>query len=101
MVKIYFLSFCFLFWFVPVIAQQSTIKLISVNFQNATVEQFVTELESKTGYAFYYHAVKFDSLRVTLSVTDKPLETVLDLAFSHKDFHYTIIQQQVFLTKGR
>ncbi|HEY5327235.1 MAG TPA: STN domain-containing protein, partial [Mucilaginibacter sp.] len=99
--KIYFLSFCFLFWFMPVIAQQNNIKQISVNFQNANAEQFVSELESKTGFNFFYDPIKFDSLRVTLNVTDKPLETVLDMAFGNNDFHYAIIHQQVFLTKGR
>ncbi len=82
-------------------AQQSNIKLITANFQNAKVEPFVIELELQTAFHFYYDAPKFDSLRVTLNVTDKPLETVLDLAFANKDFHYTIIRQEVFLTKGR
>ena len=90
-----------MFWFMPVIAQQSNIKLISVNFQNANAEQFVSDLESKTGFNFFYDPIKFDSLRVTLNVTDKPLETVLDMAFGNNDFHYAIIHQQVFLTKGR
>jgi carboxypeptidase-like protein len=101
MKKIYLLSFCFLFWFIPVIAQQSNVKLISVSFQNANAEQFATELGSKTGFDFYYDPVKFDSLRVTLNVTDKPLGTILDMAFNGKDFRYTIIGQQVFFTKGR
>ncbi len=101
MQKFYLVIFCFLFWFKPATAQQGNVKLISVDFQKAKVEPFVSELEAKTGFYFYYDPAKFDSLRVTLTVTDKPLETVLDMAFGDKDYHYTIIRQQVFLTKGR
>lgn len=88
-------------WFIPVSAQQGNTKLITANFQNAKIESFVSELETQTGYHFYYDPAKFDSLRVTLNVTGKPFEAVLDLAFANKDFHYTIIKQDVFLTKGR
>jgi len=81
-------------------AQQSN-KLISVNFQQATIAQFVNELESKSSYHFYYDPVQFDSLRVTVQANEKPLETILDMAFKNTDFHYAITQQQIFLTKGR
>ncbi|MDB4904801.1 MAG: TonB-dependent receptor [Mucilaginibacter sp.] len=82
-------------------AQQSTAKLISVNFQQATITQFISELESKSSYHFYYDRVQFDSLKITLQVNDKPIETILDLAFKNTDFYYAISQQQIFLTKGR
>jgi hypothetical protein len=101
MKKIYFLSFCFLVFFKLASAQNANKKMISANFQQAKIEQFVSELESKTDYHFYYNPAQFDSLKVTLQVTDKALETVLDMAFNNTDFHYAIIQQKVFLTKGR
>ncbi|MDF2433270.1 MAG: hypothetical protein JWP44_2901 [Mucilaginibacter sp.] len=81
--------------------QQTNNKLISGNFQQATIEQFVNGLESKTGYHFYYDPKSFDSLKVTLQVNDKPLETILDMAFKNSDYHYAISQNLVFLTKGR
>jgi hypothetical protein len=100
--KIYLLSFCLLFVLQIASAQQSNVKLISGNFQQATIAQFVSELESKSNFHFYYDPIQFDSLRVTLQVNDKPLEAVLDMAFKNSDFHYAITpQQQVFLTKGR
>lgn len=83
-------------------AQQNSEKLISVNFQQATIAQVVKDIELKSSYHFYYDPAQFDSLRVTLSISNKPLESVLDLAFSNTAFHYAITaQQQVFLTKGR
>ncbi|MGZ3750071.1 MAG: TonB-dependent receptor, partial [Mucilaginibacter sp.] len=101
MKKIYFLSFCFLVLFKLAHAQDGNKKLISVNFQQAKIDQVVSDLESKTGYHFYYNQVQFDSLKVTVQATDKTLETVLDMAFDKTDFHYAITGQQIFLTKGR
>jgi len=82
-------------------AQQNNAKLISVNVQKVTLGQFVNELESKSGYHFYYDPIPFDSLKITLQADQKPLETILDMAFKSTDFHYAIVQQEVFLTKGR
>ncbi|MCR8561625.1 TonB-dependent receptor [Mucilaginibacter sp. BJC16-A38] len=100
--RIYLAIFCFSVFLQAVSAQQNKTKLFSVNFQQATISQFVNELESKSSYHFYYDPALFDSLRVTLQVTDKPLGDVLDLAFKKTAFTYAISrQQQVFLTKGR
>lgn len=102
MKKFYFLGFCFLILFKLSYAQQNAAASISVNFQQANIGQFVTELEAKTGYRFYYDPIQFDSLKVTLQVNNKPIETVLSLAFKNTNFHYAITaQQQVFLTRGR
>lgn len=100
--RIYLAIFYFLVFLQAVSAQQGNTKLFSVNFQQATISQFVNELESKSNYHFYYDRAQFDSLRVTLQVTNKPLSEVLDLAFNKTSFTYAISkQQQVFLTKGR
>jgi hypothetical protein len=102
MKKIYFLSFCFLILIKLCQAQQGQVKSISVNFQQATIEQVVTELEAKSGFRFFYDPMQFDSLKVTLQLTDKPIETILSQAFKNTGFSFTITkQQQVFLTKGR
>ncbi|MBS1526320.1 MAG: carboxypeptidase-like regulatory domain-containing protein [Bacteroidetes bacterium] len=101
MKKIYLLSLCFVALFRMVSAQDSANKLISVDFSQAKIEQFVSDLESKTGYHFYYSPVQFDSLKVTLQASNKTLGQVLDMAFAKTDFHYTIKDQFVFLTKGR
>lgn len=75
---------------------------ISVNFQQSTIENVVTDLEGKTGYHFYYDPILFDSLRVTLQLNQQPLKRVLDEAFKDTRFRYTITaQQEVFLTKDR
>jgi hypothetical protein len=102
MKKIYFLSFCFLVLIKLCHAQQGQGKSISVNFQQATIDQFVTELEAKSGFHFFYDSMQFDSLKITLQVTDKPIETILGQAFKNTGFSFAITKgQQVFLTKGR
>src|SRR3569833_1714932 len=99
--KIYFASFCLLFFLHAVKAQQSNVKLFSVNFQQATISQVVNEIESKSSYHFYYDPAQFDSLRVTVQVTEKPLSSILDQAFKKTAFVYSISQCQVFITKNR
>ncbi|WP_184547731.1 TonB-dependent receptor [Mucilaginibacter sp. FT3.2] len=102
MKKIYFLSFCFLILLKMGHAQQITVRPVSVNFQQATIEQVVSDLETKTGYHFYYEPTLFDSLKVTLQLDNKPVETVLDAVFKNTAFRYAITaEHQVFFTKGR
>src|SRR6202008_3710146 len=101
MKKIFLLGFCFAILFKLASAQDVSKKTISVNFQQAPIAQFVSDLEAKTGYHFYYTPAQFDSLKVTLQLNDQPLEVVLNAAFQKTDFHFSIIDQNVFLTKGR
>ncbi|WP_243749183.1 TonB-dependent receptor [Mucilaginibacter agri] len=75
-------------------------KLITVDFKQATIGQVATDLQTKTGYHFYYDAAQFDSLRVTLQLTDKPLEAVLNQAFANTNYHFAITSDHdVFLTR--
>ncbi len=100
MKKIYFLSFCFALLFKLALAQDNG-KTISVSYQQAGIVQVVSDLESKTGYHFYYNPPQFDSLKVTLQATDRTLAAVLNMAFKGTDFNFTIKDQFVFLSKGR
>ena len=96
--KSFLLSSCFLLFLQIAVAQQ---KLISVNFQQATITQVVNDIESKTSYHFYYDPASFDSLKVTLQLNDKPIAAILEIAFQNTNFHYAVTGQQIFLTKGR
>ncbi|WP_299290253.1 TonB-dependent receptor [uncultured Mucilaginibacter sp.] len=96
---------CYLVFFLLILIKvafaQQPPKTFSVNFHGANIEQFVAELELKSGYHFYYNPVQFDSLKITLEVVNVPLQTILDRSFRNTNFHYAIVEQQVFLTKGR
>jgi hypothetical protein len=98
MKKLYLLSLCLTLVFKLASAQDKT---ISVNYQQAKIDQVVQDLESKTGYHFYYNPKQFDSLKVTLQATDKTLPVILNQAFHGTTFTFTIEDQNVFLTKGR
>ena len=96
----FYLSFFILIGLSLVLRAQNPDRLISVDFRQATISQVAADLTSKTGYHFYYDPVQFDSLRVTISLTDKPLAAVLDKLFENTAYHYVITgQQEVILTK--
>ena len=100
MKHLYLVIILSLFFAKGVLAQNN--PLINVDLQQARIEQVVTDLENKTGYKFYYDAVVFDSLRVTLQLNQQPLTRVLDEAFKNTRFKYAITpQQEVLLTKDR
>ena len=92
--------FGFLFNYLSVLGQNSE-KLISGNFENIGIEQFVRTLESKSGYHFYYNPSHFDSLTISFKINEKPLDAILDQAFNNTDFHYALDKERnaVFLTK--
>src|SRR6185312_6403023 len=80
---------------------QNSPRLIDVDFKQAGISQIVTALKLKTGLAFYYDPAQFDSLRVTLSMSQKPLNAVLDKMFENSRYHYVITsQEEVILTKN-
>src|SRR5436305_9937866 len=83
-------------------AQQATAKKVSVELKEVTIENFVTELENQTGFHFYYDPAQFDSLRVSLSVTNVSLQRVLELVFANSEYRFAIPEKEsyVLLTKG-
>ncbi|MGZ3765867.1 MAG: carboxypeptidase-like regulatory domain-containing protein, partial [Mucilaginibacter sp.] len=96
------LAFYILFSITSIVyAQQTTDKLIDVDFKQAGITEIVSDLRTKTGYHFYYDPVQFDSLRVTLSLTQKSLANVLDKVFENSRYHYVITDdQEVILTRN-
>jgi hypothetical protein len=100
--KLYFFSLCFIFVNHLAFAQDTTKKVISVNFQQAGINAFVTDIESKSDYRFYYDATQFDSLKVTMQENYKTVDAILDIAFKNTSYTFAVTPgHQVFLTKGR
>jgi len=97
------LSIIFLFVVKLLSAQNNTEKTVSVNFNQAKIEQIINDLEAQSGYHFYADTAQFDSLKVTLQASDQPLEKILGMVFNNTPYRYTIIpsQLQVFLTRGK
>jgi len=83
-------------------AQEKTDTLVTGEFDEMKIEQFVRELESQTGFHFYYISTQFDSLKINLSAKAQPLRKVLELAFVNTNFHFSIDQHKnVFLIKDK
>ncbi|HEY8896937.1 MAG TPA: TonB-dependent receptor, partial [Niastella sp.] len=81
---------------------QSGSRKVSIELKDAPIDSLVNELETQTGYHFYYDPAQFDSLRVSLSVSNISLQRVLELVFANSDYHFAIPENQtyVLLTKG-
>jgi len=100
--RYFYIAFlCIVFFCKPAFSQSVNEKLINVDFKQATIAQFVTDIESKTTYHFYYNTAAFDSLRITLQANQKPVSVILELALYNTGYHYAINGQEVFMTKGR
>jgi len=76
-------------------------KLLNVNYQAVSIDKMAADLEQQTNYHFYYDASKVGDFKVTMQGSDLTLENVLNIAFKGTDYHYAIVNQQVFITKGR
>ncbi len=59
----------------------TTGPLITAEFKNIPVETFLLDIESRTGFHFYYKTADFDSLIINISVNNEPWYKVLNLAF--------------------
>lgn len=97
----FYIALVFLFCFVLKASAQQDSKLIDVDFKQAAISQIAEDLKAKTGYSFYYDHAQFDSLRVTLTLTQKTLVFVLDKAFEGTPYHYILTADgEAILTKG-
>ena len=82
--------------------QNTPNRLITVNFDSVKIDGFVKQLESQTGYIYYYNIQDFDSITFSLNVKDQSLENVLTQAFANKDLFFSMnASNHVFLTKAK
>jgi hypothetical protein len=82
-------------------AQNTQDRLISVNFNQASVAELVSDLEKKTQFHFYYDPKVMDSLKINLKVDEKPISFILDQAFKGTDYNFAINENNIFLNKIR
>jgi hypothetical protein len=96
------ISFATFLFSAEVQGQNKAIGLITVNFDSIKIDGFVKQLESQTGYTYYYNDHDFDSITFTLNVKDQSLQNILTQAFANKDLFFSIdANNHVFLTKGK
>jgi len=92
---------CIVFCQQNVIAQNDSLKLVTVNADSATMEEFILTLEKQTDFHFYYDPSFFDSLAITINVEKKPLIEVLEQVFANTDFEFSFTDEYAFITKGK
>ena len=94
--------FCCLLGFDQSVAQTVPDKKITMRLDSARFNDFVKQVESQTGYYFYYDATRFDSLTLDLNVKDLTIREVLDQVFRGSEFEYAIDdQKRVYVTQGQ
>ena len=82
-------------------AQNTPEKKITMRLDSARFHDFVRQVESQTGYFFYYDAVRFDSLALDLNVENQTIREVLDQVFKGSEFEYAIDgQKRIYITQG-
>ena len=94
--------YCLLFSCLAVKSQTGDTSSITSSFRNMSITQFTDELQSKTGYVFYYDVRQFDSITFNFSVSRQSLSKILETAFSSNDFYFAIDHKnRVFITKDQ
>ncbi len=74
---------------------------VNGEFNNITFPDFVKQVESGSGWHFYYDEASLDSFIINATITDKSLPDALNQIFNNTPFHYSIDAfSHVFITKN-
>lgn len=77
-------------------------ELISGNFKDIPLSQFIATIERQTDYQFFFKKNWVDSVLVNMEVDNKSVPEILASIFENTDLHYAIDQDKsVYITKGR
>lgn len=96
----YLLIFCIVIAFAGN-AYGQTVKTVTGNFIDVPFNQFIQEVETQTGYHFYFDATLVDSIKVTYRADNEPVDKLLDEILKSTDLRYSIDEQgHVFITKN-
>lgn len=71
----------------------------SIKLQNATLEEFVKQVEQKTGYSFIYGEEVRLNGRITLAVRDLTINEILRKAFENQPIGFEISGKHILLNK--
>ena len=92
---------CLLFFYSHLLAQTPVFPGITGDYKNLPAKDFLQQLEKQTGWNFYYNEAQFDSLKVNISVQNKPLPDVLKQAFAGTGLGFSVDNEKhVFINKG-
>lgn len=82
-------------------SQDQSASLVTGKFENISFSAFSGMVSAQTGFRFYFKPGELDSIVVNLSVTNEPVDRVLQRIFVNTDYHFAIdLQKHVFIVKG-
>jgi carboxypeptidase-like protein/TonB-dependent receptor-like protein len=83
-------------------AQAGSSLLVTADLKEATIAEFVSNIEGQTSIRFFYDSALFDSVRITIHANRLSLQKVLDSALANTDIFYALDDENhLFLTKGQ
>lgn len=96
---VFLLAICFL-CMVPISIFAQVLK-ISMKKSNVSMQVVLQELEQKSGYTLFYNdnLVKLNK-KVSIDVTDAPIESVLKQVFAHSGYTYKIVENQIVISSA-
>lgn len=75
---------------------------VSANFNALPFEKFVVQIESQSSYRFYFNPQVTDSLSITASPQNRPIEELLNEVLAGTDLHYAIdADRNIYITHER
>jgi hypothetical protein len=81
--------------------QENKSVLVSGNFENMSLKEFFQRIEQQTPCYFYYDEEQLDSLLITLTVNNEPIEKVIEKALSKTGLKFSIDKNhRVYITRG-
>lgn len=84
----FFLSTCICLLAANLLSAQTIPVLVTANYDSIRKQELFLKLEAQTGFYFFFDAKKLDTAKLSLHVTDQPLDTVLAKALiGSSSFH--------------
>lgn len=81
---------------------QSSVKRVTLNLQNAEMEEFIRQIKTQTGFTFFYNDKLLPKLEpVTVRKNNAPLEEVLRQVLEPKGFTFTIEGTTIVIRESR
>ncbi|HEX6223862.1 MAG TPA: TonB-dependent receptor [Chryseolinea sp.] len=101
MVLFYRITFFLCFTMVAELALAQEAR-ITGSFNNVSFEKFASEIESKTNFHFYFNPQSTDSLSITASPQNQPIQELLGQVLAGTDFHFVIDgNNNIYITRER
>ena len=78
----------------------SQTKILSINMDNKTVAEVISEIEKNSEYVFFFYDEALDKERiVSINLKDQKVDVILDKLFENTDNKYLIFDRQITISR--